>query len=279
MSEIKVYEAANQNKTFLKLIGEMFRDLSSSAGLAKRLFIRDKNAEYRQSVFGILWALITPLSNALVWVFLSASGAVNVSGTGIPYPLYVFLGTMIWSIFSESVSMPLTQTNASKALISKINFPKEAILVAGFYKMLFNTSIKILIMLGILVFFGYYPDFQYLLFFLVLVLLMLFGISLGLIITPIGLLYTDIGRIIPVVLPFLMYLTPVVYKRTKIPALQSLIEANPLTPLINSCRNMLTDGSIENPTYLGAIVVITLFLLFVGWLFYRISIPIVVERM
>lgn len=279
MSEIKIYEAASQNKTFTKVIGEMFKDLISSAGLAKRLFIRDKNAEYRQSIFGILWALITPLANALIWVFLSVSGAVNVSGGGIPYPLYVFLGTMLWSVFSESVSMPLTQTNAAKALISKINFPKEAILVAGFYKTLFNTGIKILIMLGVLMFFGFYPDYQYLFFLVMLVLLILFGISLGLIITPIGMLYTDIGRVIPVVLPFLMYLTPVVYKTTKIPALQKVIDANPMTPLINTCRNMLTDGSFENPTYLFVILIVTILMLFIGWLFYRISIPIVVERM
>ncbi|WP_379968501.1 ABC transporter permease [Epilithonimonas sp. UC225_85] len=279
MSEIKIYEAANQNKTFIKIIGEMFKDLVSSAGLAQRLFIRDKNAEYRQSIFGILWALITPLANALIWVFLSASGAVNVSGTGIPYALYVFLGTMLWSIFSESVSMPLTQTNASKALISKINFPKEAILLSGFYKVIFNSAIKFLIIIGVLLIFGYYPTFQFLLFIGTLILLILFGISLGLIITPIGLLYTDIGKLIPVVLPFLMYLTPVVYVKTKVSTLQSIIDANPLTPLINTCRNMLTRGNIENPTYLFTILIVTIVIMFVGWLFYRISIPIVVERM
>lgn len=279
MSEVKIYEAANQDKTFIKVIGEMFSDLVSSAGLAKRLFIRDKNAEYRQSVFGMLWALITPLANALIWVFLSASGAVNVSGGGIPYPLYVFLGTMLWSVFSESVSMPLTQTNSAKALISKINFPKEAILVAGFYKTLFNTAIKILIMLGVLIFFGYYPDYQYLFFLGMLLVLILFGISIGLLITPVGMLYTDIGRVIPVILPFLMYLTPVVYKTTKIQSLQDIINANPLTPLLNTCRNMLTAGDFENPMYLFLIFIITVLMLFVGWLFYRVSIPIVVERM
>lgn len=279
MPQVKIYEATNQNKTFSSVIAEMFKDLFSSAGLAKRLFIRDKNAEYRQSIFGILWALITPLANAMIWVFLSMSGAVNVSGTGIPYPLYVFLGTMLWSVFSESVTMTLTQTNASKALISKINFPKEAILLSGFYKTLFNTAIKFLIILGLLIFFGYYPDFQYLLFLGMLVLLILFGMSLGLLITPIGMLYTDIGKVIPMILSFLMYLTPVVYQKTKIPALQNIIDSNPMTPLINTCRNLLTDGSIENPIYLLIILLVTILILFIGWLFYRISIPIIVERM
>ncbi|PZU84852.1 MAG: polysialic acid transporter [Chryseobacterium sp.] len=257
----------------------MFKDLFSSTGLAKRLFIRDKNAEYRQSVFGILWALITPLANALIWVFLSASGAVNVSGTGIPYPLYVFLGTMIWSVFSESISMPLLQTNSSKTLISKINFPKEAILLSGFYKTLFNTGIKVVIIIGVLFFYGYYPNFSFILFLLILVYIILFGICLGLLITPVGMLYTDIGKVIPIILPFLMYLTPVVYKKTKVSSLQSIIDINPLTPLINSCRNMLTDGVIENPNYLLILLPITLLIIIIGWIFYRVSIPIIVERM
>lgn len=279
MLQIKVYEANNKNRNFITLLKEMFTDLYASLGLAKRLFIRDKSAEYRQSFFGILWAVITPLANALVWVFLSASGAVNVSGNGIPYPLFVFLGTMLWSVFSESVQMPLMQTNASKALISKINFPKEAILISGLYKTLFNTVIKIFIMIGVLVFFGYYPTFSYLSFFIILLLMILFGISLGLLVTPIGMLYTDIGKIIPIILPFLMYLSPVVYRATGNTTLQMIVSYNPMTPLLQSCRNLLTGGGLENPFYLFLIFLVTLIIILLGWIFYRVSIPIIVERM
>ena len=66
----------NQNNSFLKEIKQMFKDLLSSRELAKRLFLRDKKAEYRQSVLGVLWAFITPCINALVWIFLTVSGAV-----------------------------------------------------------------------------------------------------------------------------------------------------------------------------------------------------------
>ncbi|SEH47603.1 ABC transporter permease [Epilithonimonas hominis] len=279
MTQVKIYEANHKNRTFGTLLKEMFTDLFSSLGLAKRLFIRDKSAEYRQSFLGIFWAVITPLATAMVWVFLSASGAVKISGTGIPYPLYVFLGTMIWGIFSESLQMPLMQTNASKALISKINFPKEAILMSGIYKTLFNTGIKLLIMVGVLLFYGYYPDFGYLPFLGVLLLLIMFGVALGLLITPVGMLYTDIGKVIPIALPFLMYLVPVVYRGTGKSSLQTIIHYNPLTPLLQSCRNLLTHQSWENPAYLMIILLATIILLFIGWIFYRVSIPIIVERM
>lgn len=279
MLQIKIYDANNKKRNLLSLLKEMFTDLYSSLGLAKRLFVRDKSAEYRQSIFGILWAVITPLANAMVWVFLSVSGAVKVSDTGIPYPLYVFLGTMLWSIFSESVQMPLMQTNTSKALISKINFPKEAILVSGLYKTFFNSGVKILIIIVVSAFYGYYPSFGYLGFVVMLLLMVFFGFTLGLLVTPIGMLYTDIGRVIPIALPFLMYLSPVVYRSTGNSSLQVIVDYNPLTPLIKSCRNLLTGGTIENPAYLFGILVGTVTIMLVGWVFYRVSIPIIVERM
>ncbi|MNK18137.1 Teichoic acid translocation permease protein TagG [compost metagenome] len=277
--QIRIYEPTKRNNNIFPLLKEMFKDLFSSLGLAKRLFIRDKKAEYRQSVFGVLWAFITPLTNALVWIFLSASGAVSIPGTGIPYPLFVFIGTMLWSIFTESVGMPLQQTTASKSLISKINFPKEAILIAGFYKTMFNTGIKIVILIIALLFFKIGLGLSLIGFLLGIIFLAIFGIAVGLFITPIGLLYTDVGRGIPMILSFFMYLTPVVYKETKIKGLQAFIDLNPLTPIINTLRNFATTGGFDNPTYLLIIVISTFVIGLIGWIFYRVSIPIIVERM
>ena len=277
--QVHIYEPKSKRKSFLELVRDMFGDLISSLQLAKRIFIRDKKAEYRQSILGISWAFITPLTNALVWIFLSASGAVNISGTGIPYPLFVFIGTMLWGIFSESVNMPLQQTNAAKGLISKINFPKEAILVSGIYKTLFNTGIKVIIVVGALLFFNINPGFGFIGFLIMIFYIMFFGIAIGLLVTPIGLLYKDIARIIPMIMSFLMYLTPVVYKETRFSALQTMINLNPLTPMINSARNYATGGSIENLIYLVFIFLATLLVGFLGWILYRVSIPIIVERM
>lgn len=277
--EIRIYKPKNKHNGIGTLSKEMFKDLSSSLGLAKRLFLRDKKAEYRQSMMGILWAFITPFTNALIWIFLSASGAINIPGTGIPYPLFVFIGTMLWGVFTESVNMPLQQTNASKSLISKINFPKEAILLSGVYKTLFNIGIKLIIIIGVLLFFKINIDISIVYLILMILFIMVFGIALGLFITPIGMLYTDIGRLIPMALSLLMYLTPVVYMETKFKSLQTIIDLNPLTPMINSARNFATEGGIDNPPYLLCIFIATLFIGFLGWIFYRVSIPIIVERM
>lgn len=269
----------NQNNSLRTEVKQMFKDFWSSRELAQRLFLRDKKAEYRQSLLGVLWAFITPCVNALVWIFLTASGAVNIQTEQLPYPLFVFIGTMLWSIFTDSVNMPLNATNEAKALISKINFPKEAILISGFYKILFNALIKITIVILALFVFQINPGFYFLEGFLMVLFLMSFGIALGLLITPIGMLYKDIGRAIPLGLSFLMYATPVVYQEMKNPILAKFININPLTSIINSTRNLLTGYIWDQPMYLAAIGIGTLIVTLIGWVFYRVSIPIIIERM
>lgn len=278
--ELKTTIYSSQRKTgFINEIKAMFSDLFTSRELAKRLFIRDKKAEYRQSLLGIMWAFVTPLINALVWIFLSMSGAVKIETDQLPYPLFVFIGSMLWSIFSESINSPLVSTNGAKALISKINFPKEAILLSGFYKTIFNSAIKLLIIVIALIFFQINPGIQIVYGLLMIVFLIFVGNAIGLLITPIGMLYKDVGRGIPLVLSFAMYTTPVVYQEMKNPFLAKLVNVNPLTPIINSTRNLLTGYSWDQPMYLLLIFVISIFVMLIGWIFYRISIPIIVERM
>ena len=113
--------------------------------LAKQLAKRDIISQYRQSYLGILWAFIAPLTTAFIWIFLNGTGTIQLTDTGIPYPLYAFSGTLIWSIILDAINSPTQNTKSSIGIMSKINFPKEALLVSGLYKMLFNSCYMILI--------------------------------------------------------------------------------------------------------------------------------------
>ena len=99
---------------------DMLHDLWAGRELAWRLAVRDINSQYRQSALGILWALIVPLANTGVWLFLSASKVVQLSPTSIPYPVFVFTGTLLWSILIDALNAPLMQVNANKSLLAKL---------------------------------------------------------------------------------------------------------------------------------------------------------------
>ena len=276
--EVKIYQKENNIKIG-RLIKDSLSDIYTSRFLAKQLAVRDISAQYRQSFLGVLWAFITPLTTAFVWILLSATGTIRLSDTGIPYPVYVFSGTLIWSIITEAINTPTISTNAAKGMMTKINFPKEALIISGIYKLLFNSSIKIGILLILVFLYG--VGFHWSLFLLPLAILgaILFGTTIGLFITPIGMLYSDIAKIISLTLRLLMYITPVVYVIPKEGVMKTIMQWNPFTPLILTTRDFIIGASPEYITYYLWIMVVCIPLFFLGLIFYRISIPILVERM
>ena len=276
--ETRIYQKENNTKIG-NLFKESIQDIYSSRFLAKQLAVRDIKAQYRQSYLGILWAFVTPLTTAFVWMFLNETGTIKLSDTGVPYPVYAFTGTLIWSIIVDAINSPLNATNGAKGIMSKINFPKEALIISGIYKLLFNSSVKI-ILLVVFVFFygiGFHPSL--LLFPLAILGAIIFGSTLGLFITPIGMLYKDIAKMITIGLGLLMYVTPVVYSIPKEGMMKTIMEWNPFTSLILTTRDFVVG---TEPIYLGyfiGIILTCIPLFFIGLLFYRISIPIIVERM
>ncbi len=276
--ETRIYQKEN-NSNILKLLKESFSDMLSSRFLAKQLAIRDIKAQYRQSYLGIIWAFITPLTTAFVWIILNKTGTISLSDTGIPYPIYAFSGTLLWSIITESINSPMSNTKGAGGILSKINFPKEALLVSGVYKLLFNSAIKIVLLLVFLGIFGVGYHSSLILFPLAFLGAIFFGSTIGLFITPIGMLYNDIAKIISMGLGFLMYVTPVVYPIPKEGLMKTLMEANPLTPIILTARDFAVGESPEYLIYYLWTMLACIPLFFLGLVFYRISIPIIVERM
>lgn len=282
MSEIKleerVYSAKAGSKGIFSVLSEMFQDLRKSGDLGFRIAKRDIQGMYRQSLLGILWAFITPLMTALIWIFLNGAGVVQAGNTLIPYPAYVFSGTIVWSIFSDSIMAPVNQTQQSKGIISKINFPKEGLLIAAFYKLIFNGAIKLGLLCVVFLIMGIFPDWRIILVPIILLCLMLFGFVMGLFLTPIALLYGDIGRAIPIGLQFLMFLAPVVYLLPEKGLLMKLMEANPVTPMILTVRNFMSAMDFQQPLYFTLVMLVTVVLCLLAWVIYRLSIPIIVER-
>jgi lipopolysaccharide transport system permease protein len=271
------------NRNIPKLLGQSLRDLNASRFLAFQLAKRDITAQYRQSFLGVLWAFIPPIATAFVWTFLNSSGTVTLDDSGIPYPVYVFSGTLLWSIITESISAPITNPNAAKCILTKINFPKEALITSGILKLLFNTAIKVVLLLIFV--FAYGIGFSWSL----LLLLLLFpfailggvivGTTIGLLLTPIGMLYTDISRLITFGMQFLMYVTPIVFVVPQSGAMKTLMEFNPFTLIITVGRNLVVGLPLEYLSYFLILLAVCIPLLFIALVFYRISIPIFVERL
>jgi lipopolysaccharide transport system permease protein len=269
----------NSSKTaFFSSLIAIFKDIRPAHELAVRLFKRDVKSQYRQSFLGFFWLIVPPLLTAGLWIFLNNNKVVNVGETDIPYPLFVMVGTMLWQVFVEGVNQPLSSVSSNNSMLTKINFPREALLLTGFYTIMFNLVPKLLVLAAVFYFFKIEPAPSLLYFPLGVLMISLTGFAIGLILTPIGLLINDVARGLMVLLPFVMYLTPVIYPAPASGQVALVMKFNPLATLINSTRDWLSGNLDYIPNEFIMLSCFTLLFLMIGMLAFRISMPIITER-
>ncbi len=276
--KITVYSADTLNQSFLSILVRVFRELPEAHELGLRLFKRNIKAMYRQSLFGFAWALFPPIITAALWIFLRNNNVMSMGDTGIPYPIFVLTGTMLWQIFMESIQAPIKNVTANKTMLVKINIPREALLLSGMYEVLFNMFIKLALLAVIFIVFNQPIDTHILLVPIGIFAIILCGFAIGLILTPIGVLYNDINYGLVITLPFLMYLTPVVYPKPTEGVVATIMKLNPLAVLIPETRFWFTGQPGEAMSIFWAYTVFFAFLLFLGLVVYRLALPMIIER-
>jgi lipopolysaccharide transport system permease protein len=278
-SPVIVYTSESQVRSPVKLVRSMWHDLRASRELSWRLFVRDLSAQYRQSLFGVVWAFVPPIVTSVIFIFLQSRNIVNFGETDIPYPVYVLVSVVLWQIFSESLNGPLKSVTAAKPLLAKINFPREALVISAFYMTLFNMAIKLSIIVAVILIFRLPVTWGLLLAPLAVLILSLFGFGIGLTLTPVGMLYTDIGTAIPIFIQLFFFVTPVVYPPPEEFPFSLIAILNPVSPLLIAARDLITTGTISNPIAFTIMSGLTLILLLAAWVIYRLSLPIIIERM
>lgn len=274
-----IYTAESPLRQPGEFLRALWRDLLDGRALAVELAMRDLRAQYRQTLLGLGWMFALPLANTAVWLFIHGMGILDVQGDGLSYPVFVLTGTILWSIFMDAVNAPLINTGAARPLLSKLNFPRIALVLSGVLQTLFNALIKISVLLIAIAALGVTPTWQLLLFPLGVASLVLTGTVVGVLLTPVGMLYADIGRGLPILMQFVMYLSPVVFPVPSAGWAQRLVELNPLTPILVTSRDLLTG--LPPPSWAAFLAISALMAVALGFMLalYRLSMPILIERM
>jgi lipopolysaccharide transport system permease protein len=256
----------------------MVRDLVNSRELAWRLFIRDISAQYRQSVLGYLWVFIPPLVASLPFIYLNSQGIMKIAGTPIPYAAYAIIGTIIWQVFIDALNAPLRTVMVAKPVLGRINLPREAILLSALAQVVLGFLVRLLLLVGVLAWFRIVPPATAVLFPIGIFSLVLVGFVVGVLITPLGLLYNDVQQTLPILTTFLMLLTPVLYPVPRSGLAAAVAAFNPLTPLVTATRDWLTIGASADTFALIVITLIAMALLLLGWTAMRVAMPHLIAR-
>ncbi len=275
---LTVYTPASQLTAPARLVRAMLADVGSSRELAWRLLVRNLSTRYRHTLLGYLWAFLPPILTTAVFVFLHRAGYFTVGQTAVPYGVFLFAGLILWQVFCDAVNMPLRMVQQSHSFLTKVNFPREALVIAGIGEVLFGFLIRCGLMICALIWFEVGVSWSVVWVPFGVLALVGLGIGWGLILTPVGVLYHDVAQGLPFFLYLWMFLTPVLYPTPDSWPQSLLLALNPITPVLDTTRAWLLS---DVPQHLGAFVLViglAIFLLLVGWLLYRLGLPILLER-
>lgn len=274
----RVYTPNPAIKKPLAFIHEITKDLQLSFGLGYSLFIKDIKSQYRVAFLGISWLLILPAVQIILWYVLYHNKIVS-PGAALPnYLAYMSTGIVLWTIFSDAVNAPITQGTNAKSILVKLNFPRESLIIGGVYQVLLNAVIRCVLLLILLAAIGFRFDWNILLLPLSVISLIIAGTVIGICFFPLAMLYSDISKGLPIILQLGMFISPVIFSPDGKGLLSKIIQINPLSVMIETGRFGTTAWGNPSLAAFFFTSIAGLCFLVLMWIIYRITLPIIIER-
>jgi lipopolysaccharide transport system permease protein len=261
--------------TARKSISEYLKEIWDFKELFWILAKRDILIKYKQTVLGIGWSVIRPLITMIVMAFAFGKIGKLDTNTSIPFTLVVAPGVIIWLFFSQSLQALSQSIVINSNLVSKVYFPRLIIPLSTIFLGLVDVLISVILFFIICIWYQFLPDWKLFLapFFILLTFLSAFGI--GLISAVLNVKFRDIGQIIPFVIQFGYFVSPVGYLTESVKSAghswyYKLFVLNPVTGCIDALRwCMLDDFSAFNWDSFIPLVVFTIFTFFYSIRFFR----------
>lgn len=273
-----IYTPESNLRHPIQLFKQMWRDLLASRELAWRLMVRDISAQYRQSFLGIAWAFLPPIILAAGFTLASDANVINIGATDLPYPVYVMFSTALWQTFVEALNAPVLAVTVAKPMLARVNFPREAIILAKLGEVFFNFAIKLILIVALFVWFQVSVSWTVILAPVALTHLIMLGTVIGILLAPLGVLYQDVSKGLTMITGFWLFLTPVLYPVPSQGTFGFLVRLNPVTPLLVTTRELATTGIVSDPDRFFIVSIINIIGLLLSWVIFRLAMPFVIER-
>lgn len=240
-------------------------DLWRYRELFRVLAWRDLSVRYKQTVIGVLWALIRPLLTMLIFTIIFGRIAKLPTDGNAPYALMVFAGILPWTFFSTGLSDASSSLINNTALISKVYFPRLIMPVATIVVAFVDFLISLCILVALMAWYWFVPDWRILV--LPVFVLWAFAASLGpsLWITSLNVKYRDFRFIIPFVVQLGLYVSPVGFSSIIVPEKWRLLYSlNPMVGVIDGFRWCILrgQGDLYAPGLLVGVAITAFFLWF-----------------
>ena len=200
---------------------------------------RDISVRYKQTVLGVLWALLQPAATMIVFaVFFGKFG--KLPSDGVPYPVFVYAGLLPWTLVSSGLSRAADSVLGNSGLIKKVYFPRLIIPLAASAGALVDFFVSVFLLAGLMLWFHVGVDASILLLPFLVAMTFFASLGIGFFFAAVNALYRDVRYVLPFVLQMGMFVTPVIYPVSMVPkAYAWLLYFNPMCGIIEAIRWVL----------------------------------------
>ena len=255
--QVLILEPGRANKNY-------WTDLWSYRELFLILAWRDVSVRYKQTIIGVGWAVLRPFLTMVVFTVIFGRVAGLPSDGDAPYALMVFAAMLPWTLFSSSLGEASNSLIGNASLISKVYFPRLIVPTATLVTAFVDFLISFVILLGLMIYYQFAPCWNLLLLPVFILLALLASLGPGLWITALNVKYRDFRYVIPFIVQFGLYVSPVGFSSNVIPEQWRLLYSlNPIVGVIDGFRWCILGGSdspIYWPGFLLSLTIVAFFL-------------------
>jgi lipopolysaccharide transport system permease protein len=226
-------------------VSDFWRDIVRFRELFFFLAWRDIKIRYKQTVIGVLWSIVQPLATVAVLVVVFGKVARLPSGN-IPYPLMVFAAMLPWYFFSSSFSAASNSLVGNANLLTKVYFPRIILPASGMIVSLIDFLVSLFLCAGLMTWYLYVPNWQILTLPFFLILAMITSLGAGFWISTLNVRYRDFRYVIPFIIQFGLYISPVGFSSSIIPEhLRFWYSLNPMVGVIDGFRWAILGADVK----------------------------------
>jgi len=250
-----------------------WRDLFRYRELFYFLAWRDVLVRYKQTVIGILWAVLRPLLTTMVFVFVFSRIA-KLPAAGVPYPVMVLAAMLPWQLFSTSLSEGSNSLLTNSNLISKVYFPRLIVPASAVIVSFVDFVISLGLLFLLMIFYHVWPTWCLLALPLFTVLALIASTGAGLWLAALNVEYRDFRYVVPFIVQFGLYVSPVGFSSTVVPEKWRLLYSlNPMVGVIDGFRWAISGGQSEIflPGLVASVGVMAVLLMSGIWYFRRME--------
>lgn len=221
---------------------EIWRFRSLLAQLARR----DVTLRYRQTALGVIWVVLQPLIAAGLFAVVFGRVA-GLKSNGVPYVVFSYAGLLAWTTFSTYLTKATASLVGNSALVSKVYFPRIVLPLSTMAGVVLDFVVSLAMMAVLLVATSTAPGWGLMLLPVWLLIVLVLSTGLGLLMASLAVRFRDVNYVLPVLVQFLLYASPVAYALSAVPhSLRPYFIANPMTGLLEAYRwSLLGTGSLH----------------------------------